>query len=276
MNDFGKSLEADLYFNEHNYRRDGKCHHSNAHYHRQMEIYYLLEGSVVIVVNSKAFHVEKGGVLVIPPLMNHSTIYSNALSSRMVVNCNTSYFPPELAAAVDEPFYVERKPELKEKIDSLFHTIQREYENSSDYGEIALVNSISMLTILLLRARTHACAPVVKEDLIEKAVSYIQKLYDGSISITEVAKYCGITPEHLSRTFKRKTNLHFNEYVQSCRLNHAEIELLENTSKTITEIAYSCGFNDSNYFSSVFKKTHGITPTEFRCRYLNGENVKKT
>ena len=227
----------------------------------------------MIVVDSKAFHVEKGGILVIPPLLTHSSIYSNAHNSRMVINCSMSYFPPELAASVDAPFYVEPQPESESEIDSLFRIIREEYDGGRDYGEMALVNSISLLTILLLRARTRAAVPVEREDFIEKAISYIQKRYAGRIRITETAQYCGVTPEHLSRTFKQKTNMHFNEYVLSYRLKQAEIQLRADRSKTITEIAYSCGFNDSNYFSSCFKKIYGITPSQFRGRNLREENA---
>lgn len=273
MHDYMNRAERNIFFHERNYRRDGQVYHSDAHYHRQMEIFYLLEGSVVIVVDSKAFHVEKGGILVIPPLLTHSSIYSNAHNSRMVINCSMSYFPPELAASVDAPFYVEPQPESESEIDSLFRIIREEYDGGRDYGEMALVNSISLLTILLLRARTRAAVPVEREDFIEKAISYIQKRYAGRIRITETAQYCGVTPEHLSRTFKQKTNMHFNEYVLSYRLKQAEIQLRADRSKTITEIAYSCGFNDSNYFSSCFKKIYGITPSQFRGRNLREENA---
>ena len=160
MHDYMNRAERNIFFHERNYRRDGQFYHSDAHYHRQMEIFYLLEGSVVIVVDSKAFHVEKGGILVIPPLLTHSSIYSNAHNSRMVINCSMNYFPPELAASVDAPFYVERHPESEGEIDSLFRIIREEYDGCRDYGEMALVNSISLLTILLLRAccLTGKCA----------------------------------------------------------------------------------------------------------------------
>ena len=68
MHDYMNRAERNIFFHERNYRRDGQFYHSDAHYHRQMEIFYLLQGSVVIVVDSKAFHVEKGGILVIPSL----------------------------------------------------------------------------------------------------------------------------------------------------------------------------------------------------------------
>lgn len=271
MDDYRNRADKSIFFHERNYRRDGEFHQSNAHYHRQMEIFYLLEGAVVIVVNSRAFHVEKGGILVIPPLLTHSSIYSNTHNSRMVINFSTDYFPPELAAAVDAPFYIERQPDAEEEIDALFRGIQKEYGSGKDYAQTALIHMISLLTIRLLRLRTRESLPVVQEDFIEKAISYIQKQYAGRIRITEAAQYCGVSPEHLSRTFKQKTTLHFNEYVLSYRLKQAEIQLIANGAKTITEIAYSCGFNDSNYFSSCFRKIYGITPSEFRHRYGSGE-----
>ena len=73
-----------------------------------------------------------------------------------------------------------------------------------------------------------------------------------------------VSEEHLSRTFKKEITFGFSEYITLIRLQKAENMLKNEPSRAITEVAYACGFNDSNYFSYKFKKAYGITPTQAR------------
>jgi AraC-like DNA-binding protein len=73
-----------------------------------------------------------------------------------------------------------------------------------------------------------------------------------------------ISPEHFSRIFKRETGFNFSEYLNLLRLKRAETLLRQLNTAPITQIAQSCGFNDSNYFSVQFKKLYGISPKKFQ------------
>ena len=84
------------------------------------------------------------------------------------------------------------------------------------------------------------------------------------MTLSETAAYCYISKEHLSRIFKKETGFGFNEYLTVYRLKKAESLLRDQPKGKISEIAYLCGFNDSNYFSKVYKKTFGISPTEMK------------
>jgi two-component system response regulator YesN len=63
--------------------------------------------------------------------------------------------------------------------------------------------------------------------------------------------------------FKEETGIPVTEYINMARIKKAK-ELLANTSLKVYEIAYEVGFNDQHYFSSVFKKIVGLSPTEYR------------
>jgi two-component system response regulator YesN len=69
---------------------------------------------------------------------------------------------------------------------------------------------------------------------------------------------------HLSRKFKEKTGVGLNEYMVIFRLKKAKEFLLTRDKMSICEVAFHCGFNDSNYFSWLFKKTYGVTPSQYR------------
>ena len=84
-------------------------------------------------------------------------------------------------------------------------------------------------------------------------------------SMEDCALQSGFTSlPYFCRVFKKSTGFGFSEYLTLYRLKQAEILLLEESTKSVSEIAYSCGFNDSNYFANRFKKIYGITPSKLR------------
>ena len=102
--------------------------------------------------------------------------------------------------------------------------------------------------------------------IIEKSSDYIGEHYqDGSISLNSVAEYVGLSPNHFSAIFSQETGETFIEHLTSTRLRKA-CELLRSTPAKSSEIAYVVGYNDPHYFSYVFKKNMGLSPSEYRRR----------
>ncbi len=104
-------------------------------------------------------------------------------------------------------------------------------------------------------------------DIINNAVDYINEHYaDEDISLDSVAEEINISANYLSALFSNKVGLSFVEYITKKRMAKAKI-LLRNTSKRSGEIANEIGYRDPRYFSFVFKKNQGCTPSQYR----NGE-----
>ena len=104
-------------------------------------------------------------------------------------------------------------------------------------------------------------------DIINNAVDYINEHYaDEDISLDSVAEEINISANYLSALFSNKVGLSFVEYITKKRMAKAKI-LLRNTSKRSGEIANEIGYKDPRYFSFVFKKNQGCTPSQYR----NGE-----
>ncbi|MDR0652556.1 MAG: response regulator [Synergistaceae bacterium] len=101
-------------------------------------------------------------------------------------------------------------------------------------------------------------------DIIEKSREYIANHYsDGSISLNSVAEHVGMSPNHFSTIFSQETGETFIDRLTSARLERAK-ELLRTTSAKASEIAYMVGYNDPHYFSYVFKKNVGVSPSDYR------------
>ncbi|MBE9462491.1 AraC family transcriptional regulator [Dyadobacter subterraneus] len=101
---------------------------------------------------------------------------------------------------------------------------------------------------------------------IEKVFAYMRDNYDKEITLEGVAKLAGMTEVSFSRFIKKRTGKTFIESLNEIRLGHTSRSLID-TTNTISEIAYKCGFNNLSYFNRIFKNKNGCTPKEFRENY---------
>jgi len=103
-------------------------------------------------------------------------------------------------------------------------------------------------------------------DIIVKAQEFIKNNYaNKDISLHSVAKEVNISPNHFSTIFSRETGETFISYITAFRIEQAK-KLLKTTQQRTSDIGYDVGYNDTHYFSYVFKKNTGMTPKEFRTK----------
>lgn len=101
---------------------------------------------------------------------------------------------------------------------------------------------------------------------VNKIHEYINNNYKEDIRLEELASMTGMTPEAFSRFFKLRSGKTVSDYIIDIRLGHAS-RLLVDTTNTIAEICYDCGFNNLSNFNRIFKKRKKCTPKEFRENY---------
>lgn len=102
------------------------------------------------------------------------------------------------------------------------------------------------------------------QDVAMEVIRYIEKNYaDENLSLNTLASHVNFSPNHLSMIFSQKTGQNFIKYLTDYRMGKAR-ELLRCTGKRSSEISVEVGYKDPHYFSYLFKKIHGMTPTEYR------------
>ena len=99
--------------------------------------------------------------------------------------------------------------------------------------------------------------------LVHEAERYIDNHYEQQISLDEVAKRVHVSPAYLSRIFKEERGESFVKYLNRIRMREAK-QLLSKTQLDIGDIAIRVGFRNQNYFTTVFRKREGLTPTDYR------------
>jgi len=107
---------------------------------------------------------------------------------------------------------------------------------------------------------------------IEKAFQHMYDNFDRSVSLSEVAKLVNMTDVSFSRFIKKRTGNTFIDSLNEIRLGHASKKLIE-TTHSISEISYHCGFNNISNFNRIFKKKKGCTPKAFRESFTTGTKV---
>lgn len=99
--------------------------------------------------------------------------------------------------------------------------------------------------------------------MIDNVVSDIREHYMEDISLTSLAAKYNVSMAHLSKMIKERLQVNFSDYIASLRIQRAK-ELLRDESISIQEIAEIVGYNDYFYFTKVFKKIEGISPSKYR------------
>lgn len=98
---------------------------------------------------------------------------------------------------------------------------------------------------------------------VQKVKAYINDHYKDEIRLNDLADLVGMTPTAFSRFFKLRTGRSISDYVIDIRLGHATRQLVDSTT-SISEICYGCGFNNVSNFNRIFKKKKGNSPKTFR------------
>lgn len=104
-------------------------------------------------------------------------------------------------------------------------------------------------------------------EVTQEVIEMVRKDYTKDITLKMVADTLHLNAVYLGQLFKKEMNNSFSQYLNQIRIKKAQ-QLLLYSNQNINEIADEIGYNNTNYFSKMFKKLNGITPKEFREQYL--------
>lgn len=253
------------------------------HHHEFWEIVMVTSGTGLMVFGSKPLPIKVGDVFVIGRDQEHAYRETHSLD---IINIA---FDPTYIGSVDpvledwmsrdELFAVGPRWQPGETPGECLHLGPTEFARALDLakrlefelesdGAEARVAAFAYFLLLITLLRRHCLPREATGDAgpgtrVGRAVEFIENHFAEPITIDDIAACSHVSRRHFFRLFEQAVGLAPMEYLKKVRLQKAAAMLLT-TNSNVTEVAFACGFNDSNYFSSLYHKEFGMSPSRFK------------
>lgn len=244
--------------------------HSHAHY-EIINVQSSDSNNQIFETDSNQYNFSNNTFMLIPPNTKHQLIRERQNSTRLLIN-----FTDTLASSIFDfldininKFFENNIIEFTaEQTQALYH-IASEATNptyTSASEEIMLRKGKTILARFIENMYFFKGKPVKELSTLKKAdllIDYIESNYNENLSLDFLSEKFFISKYQICRDVKRKTGKSFTDFLTNLRLSEA-CNLLSNTNMSITEIAYTVGFNSPSYFSVMFKSYTNLSPTQYR------------
>lgn len=235
----------------------------SSHYHNGFEIYYLIKGNVKYFLDNKIFDLSAGDIILIPPNILHKTNITDDTSvERLLIDFTSNFFKKKDSDPLFSCFssFIVENPQ---NYVNILTSIENEFLSQDKHYEDMIRSLLSIFLISQSRSTTTTNKTDASSPFIERIINYINENYAENISLHLLSDKFSISKNYLSKLFKKETGFGINEYLNIVRIKNAA-HLIISTDFSMPKISTLCGFNDSNYFSTVFKKIYGISPIKYR------------
>lgn len=230
--------------------------------------FIVLSGSGTLEYNQKIYSLSAGDCV----FLDCHKMYSHQTSKNLWKLQWIHFYGPAMASIYEK--YIERggQPYFHPKNLSAFQSVWEKIYHlaeSSDYIRDMRINeNLTSLLTLLMEESWHPDnrrTSSKKQNLLE-IKDYLDKHYEEKITLDDLSSRFFINKFYLTRIFKIQFGVSVNNYILQIRISHAK-QLLRFTNKTVESIGIECGLGAVPYFSRMFKKVEGISPSEYRKRW---------
>lgn len=243
------------------------------------ELVTVLDGSAEHIVDGERSAISKGDVFVIGNGISHG--FDSPEDLRI---CNIMYRPEMLfpgdsdirqlpgfhALFLLEPYLSSTQhfqsrlrltPAELARVLPIINAAEQEYTSDHPGRKTMVLSLVRQLAVLL--SRLYDCPAKPREIAgIADAAAFLEAHFNENISVSDAAERSHYSQRHFIRLFTSVYGVTPQKYLLNVRLRHASA-LLRDSSLSVTETALRCGFSDSNYFSRIFRKYTGSSPSDF-------------
>lgn len=273
------------------------------HWHDELELIFIEDGVLTLQTPSFHFTLKKGdGIFVNSGILHYAvatpfcSIYSILFHTDLIC-CEKDlifypkYLKPLITASTSEALLIAENShasfqdssyltknylQIRNDFRSAYHLISN-YENAdcTTFGvEFTIRNHLSNICIFLSKAVTKESKIASRISTIDtcrfkEMLKFIEEQYEKQIYLKDIAASANISSRECLRCFHEITKTSPIQYLQNYRLSRAAFLLSNEPYKTVTEIAYSCGFKSSSYFTKIFHLHFHVSPIEYKKRELS-------
>ena len=245
------------------------------HHHRirekgvgQYVLIYCVDGSGFYVVDGKRHEVKKNQYFILPIGKPHEygATEGHFWTVYWLHFCGKAAHVFAEGAATPQTINVTMQSRISERInifDEILTTLH--FGDSIEdlrYASSLLAHFLASMRYLGQFRRAKASA---EKDIVEQAIHYMRENIENRITMAEVLRYVGYSQSHFSTVFKKKTGMSPLSYFNRLKVEHA-CQLLKTTDLKVNMICYKVGIEDPLYFSRLFSKVMGMSPTDYRLK----------
>lgn len=241
----------------------------------RLEIVFIAKGYGRHIIGDTKYDTKEGDILI----FNQNVIHDETaqLNSEMVTYCcgitnlKIKGMEPNCLFDMTSPAVISsgnHQKTIETILDMMFSYIKREERNAREFSNYLL---FSLLTLIVGLPRATVRNIFYKKlTLVDQVKNYLEQHYAENLSLEQLAHRFKVSSSYLSHLFKQETKFSPIQYLNRRRIGEAQ-SLLMTTNYSITQIALLVGYENTNYFSTVFSKMSGITPTQYRLLWLDKE-----
>lgn len=228
------------------------------------QILYCTKGSGCLKYDHKTVDINPGDIFFIPMHKAHEYFpYQKKWEVRWIVFDGNGIDHLMDVLGFNDPIVI-HSADLS-ALQKLFNKIFITLKADSVYGNYLCSGLVYQFIMEFHRLVLHMSVPNinVRNEILMSALHYIDDHYQTDFSANELAAASGVSQQYLGRIFRQTMNATPTEYIMKRRLREA-VRLLIETDQSIAEISRMCGFANSGYFCTVFRKIIGMTPSAYR------------
>lgn len=243
------------------------------HWHEEIELIRILKGHLTVTLDNITFEAAQGDLIIVNSGTLHGGTPIDCVYECLVLNTNLLSSHPaslDFLIALEEQsiqiqeYFPYEDDELHGINLRLFHSMS---QKEKGYQLLTLGTLYEMFGIVQSNGLYSKCENRDLSNrkhitLLKQVLQYIEHNYSEKITLEQLSKIAGMTPKYFCRFFYGMTHRTPIEYLNYYRIERACFQLV-NTDRSITENAYSCGFNNLSYFIKTFKKYKGISPKQY-------------
>ena len=253
------------------YTKPGRECYTNKHWHKNLEIDYIVRGQMWTNLNGEDRDLYDGDYILINSESVHQTCgkYPEEPVKYLVVLFSYSYIKSYFADYDNYYLDVNSNEQVRARVRDLLKAIVFEVENPSDFSKLKVVCAMNQILMhLFTKCRKQkeilpeTRAAEDEPEYITKAIDFINENYQQKLSLEDISSFVGLTPTYFSRYFKATTHKTFKNYLNMVRLEHTLIDIQQNGMRE-TRAAFENGFPSVKSFIAVFKSVYGCAPSEY-------------
>lgn len=254
------------------YSETGQSQHS--HFHLACEMVFVNDGQAEFLIDGRHYLAKKNSIVFISSYEQHEV--------RVVEKPYRRYFAMVQAAELERalpssalPGIFKNRPagfshcvsldEFGTEPERLFTALFREATTDAPYAEQMVKTLLEQILILVSRAcpQNFAARESSSNNRVREIQQYIEQHFTEELKISELAERFFMNHCYLTHIFKEQVGYSPKQYILLNRLSYAK-ELLETTGLQVSQIAYQCGFGDTNNFIRAFREWFGLAPNQYR------------